>query len=85
MLEVPGIERISARTMNVYFGHMQYFFGWAVNNGYATANIFQGQRVKRTARGDDGGPWAYTAPELHLMFSHLAAPGNPLVKKDVQK
>lgn len=38
-LELPGVERIAARTMNVYLGHMQHFCGWAVSNGYASENV----------------------------------------------
>ncbi len=55
MLEVSGVECIAARTMNVYLGHMQHFFGWAVNNGHAAGNAFQGLRLKRTARNNNGG------------------------------
>lgn len=84
-LEVTGVERIAARTMNVYLGHMQHFFGWAVNNGYAAENVFQGLRLKRTLRSDDEGRKAFSAEQLRLMFSHLTDPDSPLVKKDVHK
>lgn len=85
MLELPGVERIAARTMNVYLGHMQHFCGWAVNNGYATENVFHGLRLKRTTRGSDQGRRAFTADALRLMFSHLTDPHSPLVRKDVHK
>ncbi|MCW3784515.1 hypothetical protein OM960_23640 [Defluviimonas sp. CAU 1641] len=85
MLEVPGIERIAARTMNVYLGHMQHFFGWAVDNGYAADNVFRGLRLKRTARSDDEGRKAFSGDQLRLMFSHLTDPDSPLVRKDVHK
>jgi len=84
MLELPGVERISARTMNVYLGHMQHFCGWAVNNGYATQNVFQGLRLKRTTRSEEGRR-AFTADELRLMFSHLTDQHSQLVRKDVHK
>lgn len=84
-LEVTGLERIAARTMNVYLGHMQHFFGWAVDNGYAAVNVFQGLRLKRTARSDEEGRKAFSAQELQLMYSHLTDPDSSLVKKDVQK
>jgi integrase len=84
-LEVPGVERIAARTMNVYLGHMQHFFGWAVDNGYATDNIFQGLRLKRTARTEEDGRTAFSADQLKLMFTHLTDPHSPLVKKAVHK
>ncbi|MEM9239908.1 MAG: integrase, partial [Pseudomonadota bacterium] len=33
VLDMPGLDRIAGRTVNVYLGHMQHFFGWAANNG----------------------------------------------------
>lgn len=71
--------------MNVYLGHMQHFFGWAVNNGYAAENVFHGLRLKRKARGSDEGRNAFTTDQLRLMFTHLTHPASPLVKKDVHK
>lgn len=84
-LELTGVERIAARTMNVYLGHMQHFFGWAVDNGYAAENVFQGLRLKRTARSDEEGRKAFSAEQLQLMFSHLTDSDSPLVKKDIHK
>jgi integrase len=84
-LELTGVERIAARTMNVYLGHMQHFFGWAVNNGYAADNVFQGLRLKRTLRTQEEGRRAFSAEQLRLMHSHLTDPNSPLVKKEVHK
>ncbi len=86
MLEMSGVDRIAARTMNVYLGHMQHFFGWAVDNGYASDNPFHGLRLKRTARsGGNSGRAAFTAEQLRLMFTQLTDPNSLLVKKDVHK
>ena len=85
MLDMPGVARIAGRTMNVYIGHMQHFFGWAVNNGYAAENVFQGLRLKRTARGGEEGRNAFSGDQLRLMFAHLTDPHSPLVRKDVHK
>lgn len=71
MLELSGVEYIAARTMNVYLGHMQHFYGWAVSNGYAAENVFHGLRLRRTARGTDEGRKAFNADQLQIMFSHL--------------
>lgn len=85
MLEIPQVERISARTMNVYLGHMQHFFGWAMDNGYASENVFHGLRLKQTSRESDEGRRAFSSDQLRLIFSHLTDPDSPLVKKDVHK
>lgn len=85
MLEVSGIERIAARTMNVYLGHMQSLFTWAVSNGYASENIFSGLRIKRTGRGANEGRRAFSAEQLRIMFAHLTERDSRLVTKDVHK
>jgi len=85
MLEVPGLECIGARTMNAYLGHMQHFFGWAVNNGYASENVFHGLRLKRTARGENAGRGAFSVEQLRHIFLHLTDQHSPLVRKDEHK
>ncbi len=85
MLELSDVERIAARTMNVYLGHMQHFFRWAVDNGYAVENIFQGLRLRGANHNTDGGRKAFTQEQLQLMFAHLTEPASPLVKKDTHK
>ena len=84
-LELPGVQRIAARTMNVYLGHMQHFFGWALNNGYAADNVFHGMRIKPKTKGGGEGREAFSAEQLRLMFSHLTDPASALVRKDVHK
>lgn len=61
MLEVPGVERLSVRTMNAYLGHMQTFFSWAVNNGYASENIFAGLKIRKKKGAEEEGRNAFTA------------------------
>lgn len=85
MLEVPGVARIGARTTNTYLGNLQTFFGWAVANGYAAENIFQGLRLKTSARAVQQGREAFSAEQLSLMFSHLTDPNSLLVRKDEHK
>jgi integrase len=84
-LELTGVERIAARTMNVYLGHMQHFMGWAVDNGYAADNPFQGLRLKRTARGEEDGRKPFSASQLQTMFGHLTDAHSSLVKKEAHK
>ena len=73
VLDMPGLDRIAGRTVNVYLGHMQHFFGWAANNGYVNENLFLGMRVKRTSKADTGstGRTAFSSDELRSMFMHL--------------
>ena len=84
-LELAGVQRIAARTMNVYLGHMQHFFGWAMNNGYAADNVFHGMRIKPKVKGRGEGREAFSADQLRLMFTHLTDPNSALVRKDVHK
>ena len=84
-LEIEGVERIAARTLNVYLGHMQSLFTWAVNNGYAAENVFSGLKVKTKKGGTDDGRKAFTSAQLRLMYSHLTETQSPLVRKDSHK
>ena len=87
VLDMPGLDRIAGRTVNVYLGHMQHFFGWAANNGYANENLFLWMRVKRTSKADTGstGRTAFSSDELRSMFMHLTDENSALVRKDVHK
>ncbi|SEN42823.1 hypothetical protein SAMN04489859_1006167 [Paracoccus alcaliphilus] len=44
ILDLPGIETIAPRTVNASISSLQTFFGWAVSNGHASENIFDGTR-----------------------------------------
>lgn len=85
MLEVPDVDRIAPRTMNVYLGHMQSLFTWAVNNRYASENIFSGLKIRNNVRATDAGRRAFSAEQLRLMFSHLTDPNSTLVRKGIHK
>ncbi|MFG6561816.1 hypothetical protein [Sulfitobacter sp. 1A15299] len=51
MLNHPSAERIGARTMNVYLGHMQHFFGWGPvpGRGVTSGSAFGGVRALHEA------------------------------------
>jgi integrase len=85
MLELSDVERLSTTSMNRYIGHMQTFFAWAVNNGYATENVFMGLKIRKKATLKDEGRKAFTAEQLRLMFAHLTEADSTLVKKDTHK
>lgn len=84
-LEFQGVQRISPRTMNVYIGHMQSMFTWAVSNGYANENIFTGMRVKKSKATEETSRTAFSAAQLRLIFAHLTDPNSTLVRKDTRK
>ena len=48
--KVPGIESMSPVTLNAYIGAFHTFTGWAVNNGYANENPFEGMKVRSSSR-----------------------------------
>jgi len=85
MLDLPKVPRIAARTMNVYIGHMQHFMGWAVDNGYASANVFTGMRLKNASKGASDGRQAFKAEELRVIYGELTNAQSVLVKKDVHR
>jgi integrase len=85
MLDLTNEPRIAARTMNVYIGHMQHFLGWAVDNGYASENVFTGMRLRSTAKGAGEGRQAFKAEELRVIFGELTNLQSVLAKKDVHR
>ena len=85
MLEIKGVQVISARTANAYLSAMQTFFKWAVDNGYAPENIFTGTRFKGATKSKDGERLAFSPDQLRTMFRHLTDNPDGLVNKDEHK
>ncbi|WP_422074423.1 tyrosine-type recombinase/integrase [Tranquillimonas rosea] len=85
MLEVQGVERISSRTLNTYIGNMQTFLGWAVRNGYAEDNIFEGMRVRAPKGKKEEGRKPFSQAQLRTLYRHLTENPDDLVRKDTHK
>jgi hypothetical protein len=56
MLTLNGQELIASRTINAYVSHLQTFTKWAVANGHANVNVFEGTTVKVADAGADDAP-----------------------------
>ncbi|MEM1144069.1 MAG: site-specific integrase, partial [Pseudomonadota bacterium] len=85
ILTMADLERMSSRTVNAYLGHMQSLFTWAVDNGYADSNVFNGLRIKASRRAQSDGRQAFTAEQLQRMFAELTDPNSSLVNKDMHR
>ncbi|SPH18762.1 hypothetical protein DEA8626_02306 [Defluviimonas aquaemixtae] len=85
MLEVEGVDPISPRTLNAYVSHLQAFVKWAVANGHADRNVFDGTRVKLAHSNSEDGRTAFTSEQLALIYLHLTDNPEGLVKKDDHK
>ena len=81
MLTLKGQELISSRTLNSYVSHLQTFTRWAVANGHADINVFEGMRVKVASADAEGGRRAFSNDQLALIFEHLTSNPRGLVKK----
>jgi integrase len=81
MLEVKGVQVISARTANAYLSAMQTFFKWAVDNGYADVNIFTGTRFKGAKKSKDGERTAFSTDQLRTIYRQLTLNPDGLVNK----
>lgn len=71
ILDIPGLEPIAARTLNAYISALQSLFSWAVPNGHANSNIFEGMRVKLSKNNRDDERPAFTAEQLQTMLRHI--------------
>ncbi len=85
MLEVEGVQVISARTANAYISAMQTFFKWAVDNGYAAENVFTGTQFKAVKKSKDGERAAFSTEQLQTIFRHLTENPDGYVNKDEHK
>ena len=85
VLDLPGVETIAARTVNAYISSLQTFFGWAVSNGHAVDNIFDGTRVKLSKLAKEPSRRAFDDEQLKLLFLHLTDNPRGLVRKLDQK
>lgn len=85
VLDLPGVEVIAVRTANAYISALQTFYGWAVANGHAPDNIFDGTRFKQPKQAKDGGRAAFTDAQLRLIFQHLTENPAGLVRNKDHK
>ncbi|WP_196053517.1 site-specific integrase [Paracoccus lichenicola] len=84
VLDLPGVPKIAAKTLNSYLSNMETFMGWAVRNGHADANHFAGMQVKvQRAKADQRDP--FTDAQLARLYEHLIDNPMNLVKTDAAK
>ncbi|WP_168217361.1 site-specific integrase [Paracoccus liaowanqingii] len=84
ILDLPGVACISGSTVNTYLSHMHSFMQWAVDNGHAEEDIFDGMRVKVKAAKADRRD-AFTTDQLREMFLHLTDDPLGLARADAAK
>ncbi|WP_054007018.1 site-specific integrase [Cypionkella psychrotolerans] len=82
--KVPGIEPMSPVTLNAYLSAFHTFTAWAVNNGYAKENPFEGMKVRggNRAAGVDETRKPFPPEAIVKMVRELTAADSPLVKKE---
>jgi integrase len=85
MLALDGVEKLATRTVNAYLSAFQSFATWAVNNGYASENVFTGTRVPSKIRDKSTQRDAFNPTQLRLMFKHLSLNPDNLVRKEDHK
>jgi len=79
MLALEKLPINSIRTLNGYVSHFQTFFKWAVEQGYATDNVFEGMRFRMAKRDKSIQRDAFTSAQLKVMFMHLTENPDGLV------
>lgn len=85
MLLLDDMPTASIRTLNGYVSHFQTFFTWAVAQGYAMDNVFEGMRFRLPKHDKDAQRDAFTTNQLAVMFEHLMKNPSGLVRKDEHK
>lgn len=85
MLALPGVETISARTLNSYVSHFQAFMSWVGKKWHTEDNPFQGFRVKVAASSATDERKPFKPEHLRTLYLHLTDNPNGLVRKDDHK
>lgn len=85
MLKLPGLPLASVRTLNAYLSHYQTFLSWAVQQGYAETNVFDGLRFRVPKRDKQDRRDPFSADQLRVLFDHLTLNPDGLVPKDDHK
>lgn len=80
-----GKPAISGKTLNGYLGDMAALLTWAVANGHAAENVFEGIKIRNAGGQSSAGREAFDAGQLRLMFRHLIENPDALVKTDTHK
>jgi len=85
-VKVGSAASISITTVNGYLSDYQAFNTWAVNNGYAEKNMFEGMRVRRVSGKASGNERkAFNEKELRTILNELVENPKGLVRKDSHK
>lgn len=85
MLQRDDLPVASIRTLNAYVSHFQTFFKWAVEQGFASDNVFAGMRFRMPKRDKAVQRDAFTTAQLGIMFKHLTENSDGFVPKDEHK
>jgi integrase len=85
MLKLKGVPTVAVRTLNGYMSHFQTFFKWALEQGYAQDNVFEGMRFKVKRRAETAGKDAFSKEQLKTIFMHLTKNPEGLVRKSTHK
>ena len=85
MLQLEGVPTVAVRTLNGYMSHFQTFFKWAVEQGYADDNVFEGMRFMVSKRSKAAAKDAFNKEQLRTIFMHLTENPDGLVKKETHK
>ena len=85
MLKLEGVPTVAVRTLNGYMSHFQTFFKWAVEQGYADDNVFEGMRFMVNKRSKATAKDAFNNEQLRTIYIHLTENPDGLVKKETHK
>lgn len=71
-IEVQGVKKITARTMNEYLGTFTALFNWAERNNFVTRNPFAGAKLRQPSRArSTKARQAFSAEEIRTILKQL--------------
>lgn len=85
MLAVEGVEVISPRRVSTHLSNLDAFFKWAEYNHYVSENVFAGMQIRTAKRSRSDDREGFTGDQLRVMYRHLTANPDGLVRSDTHK
>jgi integrase len=83
-IAVPGVKKITAKTLNSYIDTFRRFWDWAERHGHAPAKLFDGMKVAKAKQAVEGRK-PFSPEQTAKLYAELTENRSGLIKKDDHK
>jgi integrase len=83
-IAMPGLKKISAKTLNSYIDTFRRFWDWAERHGHAPHKLFEGMKVAKAKQAVEGRK-PFSQEQTAKLYDELTENRSALIKKDDHK